>query len=257
MVVEVNTFANYIIVKLKMVVVGDTRILRFVQNIVSKMRNGKTERGLKLQGKMRYLKEAIDRIGSEVSEDYLEFIEEGYGGRAYHNELHAYMMSAAMAVKMKREDQEGYARFVIAAYFHDIVQIPTDDLKAVNLSITCLKDMLGAYLKKSDIDIISNMILASGTLTPKTEWEKRFLDADWSIIGASHWATYVSYSRRIEEETLAMGFHQEDFDRGRLHWLNNSLKKERIFFTEEFSSLEWWARTNLRKELDARISGTW
>jgi len=208
--------------------------------------------------KLQVLGEAIKRIGiKDISDDYLEFIEEGYGGRPYHNQFHSYMVVGVMSARMKTLDEIGFARFVIAAYFHDMCQSPADDLKAVNQSIDVMRSMLSGYLKEEDIETIANLILATGTLSPKNRWEELFIDSDWAIIGTHHWNTYRYYARQIEEEILAMGFHKEDFERGRIHFLQNTLRKEKIFLTPDFADLEWYARTNLRKELDGRLGGTW
>jgi len=198
------------------------------------------------------------------------------GWRKYHNIKH---VSALLQQISKESSLSAQDRcyLILAAYFHDAIYIPQskdNELESAMLLKRFFDDAVRKEKKGEDAkeglstqeqamaDSLYNLILQTKNHLSsdpqqhaKTlELDLFFLDLDLNIL-ASEEKAYFEYANNIRAEYSH--FNDEQFNKGRLAFLKNIVKYEKIFRSERLKSLNEKAFGNMNKEiqvLEERIS---
>jgi Uncharacterized protein conserved in bacteria len=185
--------------------------------------------------------ETIDAVGKFLIDKYSE------PHRFYHNAVHV----GALLV-LADDFGEKFADSVcveLAIWFHDAVydaQKSDNEIESAKLAADCLKRL---FVPEEKIRKIEKMILATERhdATETDSDGKLFLDLDLSVLGASE-EIYREYARAIRREYA----HVPDlpYRRGRKNVLENFLRREFIYFTDEMRQrFEARARFNIENEI--------
>jgi predicted metal-dependent HD superfamily phosphohydrolase len=165
--------------------------------------------------------------------------------RAYHNLSHInYLLEEA-----KNFEFADFEAVFWATWFHDAIYEPKRSDNEIESAKMAVKILSKLSLRDDKIIKIEQIILATQTHSAENldDDGKIFLDLDLSILGANR-EIYQNYSRAIRREYA----HVPNFlfRRGRKQILENFLKRETIYFTENLRErFEKPARLNLSNEI--------
>jgi predicted metal-dependent HD superfamily phosphohydrolase len=165
--------------------------------------------------------------------------------RAYHNLSHInYLLKEA-----KKIEFEDFEAVFLATWFHDAIYEPKRSDNEIESAKMAVKILSKLSLRDDKIIKIEQIILATQTHSAENldDDGKIFLDLDLSILGANR-EIYQNYSRAIRREYA----HVPNFlfRRGRKQILENFLKRETIYFTENLRErFDKPARLNLSNEI--------
>ena len=197
---------------------------------------------------------------AELGESLLQAWEQPH--RAYHHSGHlSQMLSDLDRLYAHRTQGSTPLALVLAAWFHDAVYEGApgeDERRSEQLANISLEPLVTAGLLSGDeLQMVSLLVRATAThKLPESAdlpagYEPAdiqfFLDADMAILAADS-ARYRRYLRGVRSEYSH--FDDEAFRAGRTTFLRSTLRRERIFLSEE--GLQLWeepARANLRAEL--------
>lgn len=176
-------------------------------------------------------------------------IEKSYSGsnRHYHNLSHIeYMLEKAEQFKSQIED---YDTLLFSIFYHDIVYKATrkdNELKSAQLAE---KRMMELGVPPEKIKKCFEQIVATQHHEPTEDNDTQYLlDIDMSILGEDS-TTYKNYTEKVRREySIYPNFL---YHPGRKKVLQNFLRQDRIFQTEEFfEHFEKQARDNIKDEID-------
>ena len=197
---------------------------------------------------------------AELGESLLQAWEQPH--RAYHHSGHlSQMLTDLDRLYAHRTQGSTPLALVLAAWFHDAVYEGApgeDERRSEQLASTSLEPLVTAGLLSGDeLQMVSLLVRATAThelpesadLPAGYELEdiQFFLDADMAILAADS-AHYRRYLRGVRSEYSH--FDDEAFRTGRTTFLRSTLRRERIFLSEE--GLQLWeepAQANLQAEL--------
>lgn len=174
--------------------------------------------------------------------------------RHYHTTEHIYHMVTNMAANCPHE-------LWIAVVFHDYMYHPQGKDNEYQSVIQYLRAY--SHFNNIDHDKVVSMILATRDHELVTDCvsERIFLNLDNHIL-ASDYRSYSSYVLKIEKEYLPF-FKYEEFNEGRMQFLESYLAKKQLFFTApniyhstRVQYLTDAAHSNMDKELTERRSLT-
>ena len=197
---------------------------------------------------------------AELGESLLQAWEQPH--RAYHHSGHlSQMLTDLDRLYAYRTQGSTPLALVLAAWFHDAVYEGApgeDERRSEQLANISLEPLVTAGLLSGDeLQMVSLLVRATAThKLPESAdlpagYEPAdiqfFLDADMAILAADS-ARYRRYLRGVRSEYSH--FDDEAFRAGRTTFLRSTLRRERIFLSEE--GLQLWeepAQANLRAEL--------
>ena len=197
---------------------------------------------------------------AELGESLLQAWEQPH--RAYHHSGHlSQMLTDLDRLYAHRTQGSTPLALVLAAWFHDAVYEGApgeDERRSEQLANISLEPLVTAGLLSGDeLQMVSLLVRATAThKLPESAdlpagYEPAdiqfFLDADMAILAADS-ARYRRYLRGVRSEYSH--FDDEAFRAGRTTFLRSTLRRERIFLSEE--GLQLWeepAQANLRAEL--------
>lgn len=197
---------------------------------------------------------------AELGESLLQAWEQPH--RAYHHSGHlSQMLTDLDRLYAHRTQGSTPLALVLAAWFHDAVYEGApgeDERRSEQLASASLEPLVTAGLLSGDeLQMVSLLVRATATHElPKSVdlpagYEPAdiqfFLDADMAILAADS-ARYRRYLRGVRREYSH--FDNEAFRAGRMTFLHSTLRRERIFLSEQALTLwEEPARANLHAEL--------
>jgi predicted metal-dependent HD superfamily phosphohydrolase len=165
--------------------------------------------------------------------------------RAYHNLSHInYLLGEAEKIEF-----EDFEAVFLATWFHDAIYEPRrkdNEIQSAKLAIKLLQTL---NLPNNKIKQVEKIIIATQTHSAENldDDGKIFLDLDLSILGANE-EIYQNYSRVIRHEYAYVPNFL--YRRGRKKVLENFLRRETIYFTENLRQrFEKQARINLSNEI--------
>lgn len=197
---------------------------------------------------------------AELGESLLQAWEQPH--RAYHHSGHlSQMLTDLDRLYAYRTQGSTPLPLVLAAWFHDAVYEGApgeDERRSEQLAGASLEPLVTAgLLSEEELQLVRLLIRATAAheLPESTELPagynptdiEFFLDADMAILAAEP-AHYRRYLRGVRSEYSH--FDDEAFRTGRTTFLRSTLRRERIFLSEQALTLwEEPARANLRAEL--------
>lgn len=197
---------------------------------------------------------------AELGESLLQAWEQPH--RAYHHSGHlSQMLTDLDRLYAHRTQGSTPLALILAAWFHDAVYEGApgeDERRSEQLASASLEPLVTAgLLTGHELQMVSLLVRATAThelpesadLPAGYELEdiQFFLDADMAILAADA-AHYRRYLRGVRSEYSH--FDDEAFRTGRTTFLRSTLRRERIFLSEE--GLQLWeepAQANLQAEL--------
>ena len=197
---------------------------------------------------------------AELGESLLQAWEQPH--RAYHHSGHlSQMLTDLDRLYTHRTQGSTPLALVLAAWFHDAVYEGApgeDERRSEQLASASLEPLVTAGLLSGDeLQMVSLLVRATATheLPESADLPvgyepadiQFFLDADMAILAAEP-VRYRRYLRGVRSEYSHCD--DETFRTGRTTFLRSTLRRERIFLSEE--GLQLWeepARANLRAEL--------
>lgn len=197
---------------------------------------------------------------AELGESLLQAWEQPH--RAYHHSGHlSQMLTDLDRLYAYRTQGSTPLALVLAAWFHDAVYEGApgeDERRSEQLASASLEPLVTAgLLTGHELQMVSLLVRATAThklpesVDLPAGYEPAdiqfFLDADMAILAADS-ARYRRYLRGVRSEYSH--FDDEAFRAGRTTFLRSTLRRERIFLSEE--GLQLWeepARANLQAEL--------
>ncbi len=136
-----------------------------------------------------------------------------------------------------------------AALFHDVIYIPrakNNELQSAKFATTWLQKL---GIDKNKRASIYELIIATSHHTSDDLLTQLFLDMDLSILGSSP-RKYKEYNISIRKEYSRIPLLL--YKRGRKRFLQYTLDKTHIFYTENYRHIyEEQARINIQEELNA------
>ena len=197
---------------------------------------------------------------AELGESLLQAWEQPH--RAYHHSGHlSQMLTDLDRLYAHRTQGSTPLALVLAAWFHDAVYEGApgeDERRSEQLASASLEPLVTAGLLSGDeLQMVSLLVRATATheLPESADLPagyepadiQFFLDADMAILAADS-ARYRRYLRGVRREYSH--FDNEAFRAGRMTFLHSTLRRERIFLSEQALTLwEEPARANLHAEL--------
>lgn len=198
------------------------------------------------------LREKIISLFSNISKDILneilkknlnKYIENNL---PYHNLEHIYKLLDRMdSLEINLEDKK---ILYLASLYHDIIYSPKDingvnEQKSVDyfLNNNCIS------ISSQEKTRVSNIILSTikhRSIDKNDKLIQTFLDLDLLILASDEYSEYMN-SIRSEYSFVPDKLYKKE----RSKILKNFLKRDRIYFTEEFSQYEKKARENLLSEI--------
>ncbi|MCL1467884.1 hypothetical protein [Argonema galeatum] len=173
--------------------------------------------------------------------------------RFYHTLAH--IQQILETIYMMNLQAPNLAALEFAAWFHDVIYDPKAKDNEEKSAAYAANVLTNLAIPAETIDRSVNIILA----TQKHQARENdfdcqiFLDADLSILGSSE-AKYREYAQAIAQEYSWLS--EGEYRSGRKQVLQNFLKRERIYFTEQiFTTLEDKARQNIQEEIKYLSSG--
>lgn len=174
-------------------------------------------------------------------------------GRFYHTLAH--IQQILETIYMMNLQAPNLAALEFAAWFHDVIYDPKAKDNEEKSAAYAANVLTNLAIPAETIDRSVRIILA----TQKHQARENdidcqiFLDADLSILGSSE-AKYREYAQAIAQEYSWLS--EVEYRSGRKQVLENFLKRERIYFTEQmFTRLEEKARQNIQEEIKYLSSG--
>jgi len=140
----------------------------------------------------------------------------------------------------------------LAILFHDVVYNPTS-MSNEEASCNVFDEyVFGLKAISFDVRLVKQIIMDTQNHIPTCEESKIIIDLD--LIGlASSEEQYYKNAKLIEwEYTHNNAFTIEEFNKGRIGWLEAMLNKNPIFYTKWFKNLEKYVKFNIAEELDIR-----
>jgi pantetheine-phosphate adenylyltransferase len=203
-----------------------------------------------------FLEDCWDSACKGLSEEcnccYMNYrVLEAYSDRAYHNKDHLVfclkelykMMVDAYRVKLNPVD-------VMAIFWHDYVYVPGAKDNEVRSAQACEEFLTSIGVPTRDIEYVRSEILI--TDGRETVFGSHVRDADLAILGQDS-TIYAKYVAKVRVE---FNCSDEDFNNGRIKWIDGMLKKSSIFSTPYFrDKYEIAAELNLKRELYERTIG--
>lgn len=181
----------------------------------------------------------VDEVFQTLVEKYSE------KHRAYHNLSHInYLLKEVKNIQFNDFDS-----IYLATWFHDAIYNPErndNEIESAKLAVKFLSEL---NLPSDKIAKVENIIIATQTHSAENldNDGKVFLDLDLSILGANS-DIYRKYSEAIRQEYSHVS--EDLYRRGRKRILENFLKREVIYFTENLRQrFEKQARLNLANEI--------
>lgn len=172
--------------------------------------------------------------------------------RSYHNLSH---IDWLLALSDSMKDEIGdYDAIRFAIWFHDAVyntRRNDNEEKSAEMSAASLEELAVPVVTAG---AVREMILATKHhhCENLTEDAKLFLDLDLSILGASE-EVYRAYSEAIRKEYSWVPRFL--YRRSRKKILNDFLRRERIFLTEDMRArFDLQARRNIKREIESLSS---
>ena len=197
---------------------------------------------------------------AELGESLLQAWEQPH--RAYHHSGHlSQMLTDLDRLYAHRTQGSTPLALVLAAWFHDAVYEGApgeDERRSEQLASASLEPLVTAgLLTGHELQMVSLLVRATAThelpesVDLPAGYEPAdiqfFLDADMAILAADS-ARYRRYLRGVRREYSH--FDNEAFRAGRMTFLHSTLRRERIFLSEQALTLwEEPARANLQAEL--------
>ena len=197
---------------------------------------------------------------AELGESLLQAWEQPH--RAYHHSGHlSQMLTDLDRLYAHRTQGSTPLALVLAAWFHDAVYEGApgeDERRSEQLASASLEPLVTAgLLTGHELQMVSLLVRATATheLPESADLPagyepadiQFFLDADMAILAADS-ARYRRYLRGVRREYSH--FDNEAFRAGRMTFLHSTLRRERIFLSEQALTLwEEPARANLSAEL--------
>lgn len=170
--------------------------------------------------------------------------------RYYHTLRHiTFMFEAAKALKQPLTDEQ-----VWAIWLHDLVYEPGADnneersaVGGVGLLRTFrVRNYLSQLERVAWHHVIKQIILDTKDHVATTEESKLVIDLDLFLF-AQAWTSYIEDIRNIRLEFSKIP--DDQFRQGRIHFLNEMLKRKPFYLTKAFRGFENNARHNIRQEL--------
>jgi len=198
---------------------------------------------------------------SPVAKHYWEMVKEAYTARPYHNMIHlAYMFNQLSIYEQHCEDCSDYITFNanldLAIFLHDYVySIQQREICPPHNERDSSDTVKSWYQREIFIPSINPLMveqLIMATIHPQngnlSDEQKLIADLDLSILGTADTAAYEAYAKAIRKEYAA--FSDEEYKKGRLHFLFSLLKQKPLFHTEFFKErFEQQARENIAMEI--------
>lgn len=174
-------------------------------------------------------------------------------GRHYHNLSHIDHLLRLCSEYHNQLRQADLVKF--AAWYHDIVYEPGRSDNESRSAVIALERLKLLGLDTDKAGIVRVFILATKdhnipAITDRSDLEF-FLDFDLSILAADQ-AVYKAYARHVREEYKL--YPDQVYNSGRASFLNSTLQKPFIFYTEAFRAFEGKARENIKWELQKLAS---
>lgn len=134
----------------------------------------------------------------------------------------------------------------IAWLFHDIIYNPSsqdNELYSSFIAIETIKKEKDEHL--ISLNKISTIILDTKAHVPTIDDSKLVLDIDMSVLGLNKYDDFLHYRILAAKEYAHFG--KDAVVLGTKNFIEETLKKDKIYFTPEFSDFETNARKNLEK----------
>ncbi|MCL1472356.1 hypothetical protein [Argonema antarcticum] len=173
--------------------------------------------------------------------------------RFYHNLAH--IQQVLDTIDLMRSQSQNFAALEFAAWFHDVIYDPKAKDNEEKSAAYAADVLTNIGISAETIDNAVNLILTTKThqAIENSIDSQIFLDADLSILGAFE-TEYRNYAVAIRQEYSWLS--EGEYRSGRKQVLQNFLKRERIYFTEQmFTALEEKARQNIQEEIKYLSSG--
>lgn len=184
-----------------------------------------------------YEKEHIELVFKLYAEEH----------RFYHNLSH--INNLLKLSDIYKQEIKKYNLFLLAILFHDIIyeiKSKANERSSADLYLNYFKGILN----KEDNLYVEALIMSTYGHKPlkKTNDFYLFLDFDLSILAADE-EIYKLYVEAVRKEYTSV-YKLEDYLRGRLKFLKNYIKKDRIFYIDTFQeALHEKAISNLEFEI--------
>ena len=185
-----------------------------------------------------------------------ELIDKFYGTRTakYHNATHIRQVFDSLEQVAGITDWEANLRLGLLVLMHDYYYDPLYPLNELESS-TIAADMFPEF---SNYLIQGILATKTHTLEGVSDKGKReiglFLDADMSILAADE-EEYKAYAENVKAEYLEAGVRLEDYNKGRLKFLESFSG----FITPEYQNLHSRAMINIENErlrIEGEMNGT-
>lgn len=135
-----------------------------------------------------------------------------------------------------------------AGLFHDVIYVSSAKDNEYQSAAYALHWLATLEVDKKSQQTIHQLIIATATHTSNDLLTQLFLDMDLSILGASQDA-YHQYCKAIRKEYKNIPLFL--YKRGRTRFLQQTLAKSSIFYTQKYRDLyETQARVNMQEELE-------
>lgn len=193
----------------------------------------------------------FDKFGANKnkSKEIFNNILEAYEAkdRHYHNLNH--IKSLLEFIGDRKDQIKDYDALIIAAWFHDVVYNTRTRDNEEKSAVFAREALENLGIPEEIIKKAEGLIIATSkheNPTGENDYSI-FLDGDLAILG-SDIATYDNYAKAIRQEYSWVS--EEQYKQGRKQVLENFLKRERIYFTEEtHGKFEARARENIMREI--------
>jgi pantetheine-phosphate adenylyltransferase len=172
----------------------------------------------------------------------------------YHNESHLHDCLKKYYKLCVERDLEGFFDYsdILALFWHDYKYNPSSKLNEENAANSCREFLTEIGVDDYFIEEICNKILQT-KLGTEVSNGSYVVDVDLSILAATP-EEYKKYVNKIKKEYYYLDVAQ--FNKGRIQFLENMLKRPSIFTTWHFKDrYEKQARINMKAELYERTIG--
>lgn len=185
--------------------------------------------------------EAIE-IFKSISKEY------GSDKRSYHTLDH--VRNLLEFLEKYRQQISDWHSVRLATWFHDVVYNTEKHDNEAQSAEYAKKFLEQLSVEKNTIDRVVALIQATAKHEEVADDpdSKYFLDGDLSILGADE-KSYDEYADKIRQEYNFVPI--DDYKKGRTMVLENFLKRDRIYFSNEMGQdSEEQARKNLKREIE-------
>ena len=137
----------------------------------------------------------------------------------------------------------------LALWLHDFVYDPRAKDNEARSAAYARRLLAEGWVVPAVGERVTDLIMATCHASPPDAPDARYVvDADLSILGASA-AEFDRYERQVRQEYAFVS--EPDWRAGRVRILRVFLDRPGIFLTPEFAALEWPARANLERSIEA------